>query len=976
MGNAHEVRKWNRSVTWLTNNNRLVLIVGLGLVVVLGALANFNPTIGVACSIIVLILALVEPRPVLIVYGLTLALPLTDGLARGSVVPFLRVGQALLVVGFLLFLLARSSRQGKSRLTTIDLAFILFILAGSVFPSLALYYRGESLDLTGTDSVYGLSPLQFFLGPVQYYLLYRIVVSTISSKSQIRTVLRLSFVASIIVSVLGILQKLGVGSVRTFLNTYYPPVSLDNTTADVNQRITSTMAHFSSLAAYLSFTIILALVCYTAQKQLKISPLLLAVTILLDSIALILTGTLAAWIGLAVGAAMIFILIRRVPKLVFFILVGVVLAVIIFQPFISGRLDEQLGAGAAQGLVPQSLALRIKLWTEIFFPAIGQHLFFGAGPTPAALNSWSTEDSEYLLLLLRGGLLYFFSYLLLIGVAIVACWRQIKSRSDNASRYVAIAALAILVAISVMNISAEYFTYAGGAQTLWMLVAIVVSSGQCKALGMATTFKRIMDGKARTLSMSFHNSLGIAASTTASGLAAERNMVTSNSLIPISAKLEVNKIRWHRQHFARLKRLLDWHFVKDSVVVGIGSTIARALGLLSWTLLGHFLAPDDFGFVRYSATLAAIVALASTSGPLSIARFLAANPNDNEVRDLYFSNGMVGSVILLTFTLLISVPILWLLHDLNLGMIISIVGLAGFFSYFAVVLGLGNAWKMGLAYLLNNGSLVIALLLVIDLLKLRTALMALVIYGVTYLTPVVIELFKPISLHFRPSLISKAVLLDLARFATPLVMASGFYTIWAGLDVVLVENFTPHAAGAYAAAKTLSGAFIFVPSAITIVLMPRVAAMGADKSKRYNAGAVLVAILISIIGLVIVDVWGHKLISLTFGQRYSDAYSPLLVLGVGMSIYSLYVIFEGFVIGRGRPNLSAHAMIVALIGTCVTGFWLTPRWGPLGASLSFTIGAALGFVALLFNTWHFLRASKQAESNQFSGTNSTTGPTI
>jgi len=491
MENVNKSLHWNNPLARHVGNLQPTLIVGIVLVVILAGLTSFNPLLGIMSALVLFLLVVVLPRPVLIVYGLALITPLTGGLARGAVVPILRLGQALVVFAFILFLLARPSPQSKSRLTAIDLAFALFFLTEAVFPMLALYYRGEHLNLNSIDSS-GVSPLQTLLGPLQYYLLYRIVVATISTERQIKLVLELSFIASIMVSVIGILERI-VAPVRTFIQTYYPPL-VQNAAVSLNDlRITSTLGHFSGLAAYLAFTIILVLACYTVGERMKISSLLLAITALFDSIALILTGTFSGWIGLAVGVAAVFILTGRLPKLFILIVCGIALAALIFQSFLSARLDQQLGAGAIQGFLPQSLAFRVMLWENLFLPAIGQHLLFGAGPAPAVLNSWPAEESQYFLLLLRGGLPYFFSYLLLIGVAMTMCWRQMKSNSRDAKHTVALALLVILITMSVMNVSAEYFTYVGGTQVLWMILAIVVASKQFQALNSLTSVEQIRE---------------------------------------------------------------------------------------------------------------------------------------------------------------------------------------------------------------------------------------------------------------------------------------------------------------------------------------------------------------------------------------------------------------------------------------------------------------------------------------------------
>jgi len=491
MENVNKSLHWNNPLAGRVGNVLPTLIVGIVLVVILGGLTSFNPFLGITCALVLFLLVLVVPRPILIVYGLTLFMPFTGGLARGAVVPILRLGQAVVVFAFILFLLVRPSPQGKSRLTAIDLAFVLYFLTEAVFPMLALYYRGEQFNLNSVDSS-GLSPLQTLLGPLQYYLLYRIVVATVSTERQIKVVLELSFIASIMVSVIGILERI-VAPVRTFIQTYYPP-NVQSATVSLDElRITSTLGHFSGLAAYLVFTIILVLACYTVGERMKISSLLLAITAVFASIALILTGTFSGWIGLAVGVATVFLLTGRLPKLFILLPCGIALAALIFQSFLSARLDEQLGVGAAQGLLPQSLAFRINLWESLFLPAIGQHLLFGAGPSPAVLNSWPAEESQYLLLLLRGGLPYFFSYLLLIGLPITMCWRHMKSNSRDAKHSVALALLVILITMSVMNVSAEYFTYVGGTQVLWMLLAIVVASRQFQALSSMTSVEQMLE---------------------------------------------------------------------------------------------------------------------------------------------------------------------------------------------------------------------------------------------------------------------------------------------------------------------------------------------------------------------------------------------------------------------------------------------------------------------------------------------------
>jgi len=441
----------------------------------------------------------------------------------------------------------------------------------------------------------------------------------------------------------------------------------------------------------------------------------------------------------------------------------------------------------------------------------------------------------------------------------------------------------------------------------------------------------------------------------------------SYSLIPSYVAQEMSTPALSNQRLTWLKRLLDWRFVKDSVIVGLGSTLSRVLGLLFSTILAHFLIPDDFGYVRYAVTLAGILTIAASNSPVSIARFLAANPNDTKARDRYFTNGLVGFAIVLVISLLIAVPVLRLMHALDIGTISCVIGLAGFYCYLAIVRGLNSAWKMSLTYILNNVVLVVVLVVVFELFKIRTTLAALVIYGLSNLAPLALEVFRPMTLRFHFNLISRKTLLELSRFAIPIVISSGAFAIWFGVDLLLVQNFSPHQSGSYAAAKTLAQVYIFVPTAITMVLMPRVAALDLEKSKRYVVGGALIALLISLIGFAIIYIYGPRIIAIAFGYRYIEAYIPLVVLSVGMCILSVYMVIEGFVIGRGRPKLTAQALLVAMTTTILSSFWLVSWLGAIGASLAFTIGAAFGLMVMLYNTWLFLNEEEHIKTKLQSG---------
>jgi O-antigen/teichoic acid export membrane protein len=130
---------------------------------------------------------------------------------------------------------------------------------------------------------------------------------------------------------------------------------------------------------------------------------------------------------------------------------------------------------------------------------------------------------------------------------------------------------------------------------------------------------------------------------------------------------------------------------------------------------------------------------------------------------------------------------------------------------------------MSLTYILSNVALIVALLTVIMFLRLRTATAAVAIFDLTDIVPILLlECIRPLRLRFHLSLVSLVVLLESARFALPVVITTDAYTIWSGLDMLLVQNLIPHTAGSYAAAKTIAGAFLVVPAALALVFRKEV----------------------------------------------------------------------------------------------------------------------------------------------------------
>src|SRR5206468_3566711 len=115
------------------------------------------------------------------------------------------------------------TRQSRLRLTLVDGGFFLYFVGGSVLPVLALLARGG--EISTSTNWYGQNDLQLLLGPLQFYLLYRIIVASFDDERQVARGVMLLLISTAIVSALGIMQKAGVAGVPALLDEYFPTVS-------------------------------------------------------------------------------------------------------------------------------------------------------------------------------------------------------------------------------------------------------------------------------------------------------------------------------------------------------------------------------------------------------------------------------------------------------------------------------------------------------------------------------------------------------------------------------------------------------------------------------------------------------------------------------------------------------------------------------------------------------------------------------
>src|SRR5262249_10194909 len=132
--------------------------------------------------------------------------------------------------------------------------------------------------------------------------------------------------------------------------------------------------------------------------------------------------------------------------------------------------------------------------------------------------------------------------------------------------------------------------------------------------------------------------------------------------------------------------------------------------------------------------------------------------------------------------------------------------------------------------------------------------------------------------------------------ATASAVFIGFALI-SNLDVLLAKIFlAAHAAGEYAALAAVEKIILFLPAAVSVVMVPRAAAThhAAGTSRRVlRIASLFVGVTTLLVGLP-AALAPHRVLQLMFGAKYVGAAGgvlPIVLAGAGLAIVYLLVVY-------------------------------------------------------------------------------------
>jgi hypothetical protein len=441
-----------------------LLLVGLGV----GILCVVSPVLAIIACLVGILFYSALSRPMLLCYLVVAATMLTSGIERGRFIPLFSINEVVLAFSVLigLIIILTDSRRKMVFPGYFWAAFITLVGGTVIAPIGTFLIMGTQLTISNAFKI---------VAPLQYFLLFWLFASIPQSEADRRKIMHWMLAFGALVAVVGLAQAARIGIVDRLLGTLFS--SSHESAAAQAGRITSLLGSWNTLGIYMMTIIFMCWALLFEEENTRGRVFILGI-LGLALLCLLASGSYAGLIGMVIGIVFMQIInpmrVKSFPVLIG-VCVGLILLVLIFwpllQPMIETRFLYQTREG---GVLPQTLTFRFQIWQQVFLPPIRLHFPWPVYPSVPINYAWQYEESQYILLLFRTGLIGLLGYVAWIGVTIG--WLRRRFRS-HAGLYKAIAstAMTLVVVLVIAGFTNEVFSFAGTIDYLWIMLALVAN---------------------------------------------------------------------------------------------------------------------------------------------------------------------------------------------------------------------------------------------------------------------------------------------------------------------------------------------------------------------------------------------------------------------------------------------------------------------------------------------------------------------
>jgi hypothetical protein len=432
--------------------------------VALGAASAFGyGTIAVGLLVAAAGALVLADRPLLGAVVIVSAVPVLSGLNRGIPVPGLRLSEALIVGIAAVTLVAVKSSPWR----LFDWVALIYVLCTLAFGLFDIYMRNAGLSLEGAGKL---------IGPLEFLLLYRVVLVNAGRPQARRTMLKWIMLASVPIALLAVMQFGNIPGTRSLASSYAGETDSLKSYNNTFYRATGLFAQGHLLGVYLMMIVLLGVALLFDSRPLPLVRRTLLCIVALDAVALGATATIMPILGAAAGTLMLAYWYRRLGRALAVAGIAAALGVVIFSSTIQARYNQQFsspsrGQYAAEASsigLPSTVAFRYEIWTHQYLPTIEQYPLTGYGPELPPGSVVAFTESAYVTLLLRGGLP-------LLGLFCGLLWlmarRSLRTADDR--RPIARATFVAIIVLIIGQTQNNYLLDSGLTQLWWGLAGLL-----------------------------------------------------------------------------------------------------------------------------------------------------------------------------------------------------------------------------------------------------------------------------------------------------------------------------------------------------------------------------------------------------------------------------------------------------------------------------------------------------------------------
>jgi len=407
----------------------------------------------------------------------------------------------------------------------------------------------------------------------------------------------------------------------------------------------------------------------------------------------------------------------------------------------------------------------------------------------------------------------------------------------------------------------------------------------------------------------------------------------------------------------------------SGIVYLMGAQIAFILsGYILQIGLGRLLNPAGYGIYSVVIYIATVINLILTTGfPLATSKYISKDKNLSlSILKTTLSFSLITSISASILMYLCAKIISQLLNDITLIQYIQLIALM-IPSY--TILSVISGYYNGLKFFRTQSILTISYNLTKMILILLFVIKGFSVWGAIFgfvMAPLI-----PLSIISR-KIINKNLynaenypLSELMKFTTHIIIFYISINLITNLDLFFVKGIliNNEYVGFYAAASTISKVPYLLMNGITGVLFPLVSASAElpEKIQKYVAESLRYTLMLIMPITFMVVGSSSSLVSLLYSKVYYPAGYPLMILAIGMCLFSVFSLMATVINGCGNPRVATFLSIIILMIDYFLNIIMVPKWGMNGAALSTSTSSGVGLLVgaiYIYKKHHQLMSSK------------------